>query len=410
MAEKRNDDLSQLRQAFARPERINEGAQLVGNALAMPLVTLRQRQARLQAIRAERKFGAKSDEAKRRNAEAETLGRRREQLTAEIGRQRLPKPPPGDHAGLYGRILRDGTPVPGVMVSAIDERGETRVHSCTGRNGDYVLSFPPDEPTLIEVRDAETPLFRDKSGRPYPAYRSVHRDIELTKGAPICPGEKGTKPGSYVQVPLLIGDKVENAEKTIDALGLKLGSRKARAAKDAGVVLEQDPSAGTQVAAGSEISLVVSTADRRAAAQVGDLTGMSLSRAMAEAARAGVELGAVNLTTDGGRTPKVCGSKPDESGDKVDLTLSSTGGDSVMTEILATLLGVTAEAADMAIGDKGATAAWLKSRDLTNLERIGEALAMDDEALTKRLKLRKAQSIQAARALLQAAASRVRKV
>lgn len=410
MAEKKSNDLEQLRQAFARPERINDGAQLVGNAFAMPMVTIRQRQARLQAIRTEQRLGAKSNESKWRKAEAETLGRRRQQLSAEIARQRLPKPPPGDHAGVYGRVTRDGAPMPGVMVSALDERGESRVHSCTGREGDYVLSFPPDQPTRIEVRDAETLLFRDKSGRRYPPYRAVHRDIELSKGRPICPDDKPTAPGGYVQVPPLIGDKVDNAEKTIAALGLTLGSRKTRRAKDANVVLDQDPISGSQVTAGSEVSLVVSSADDRPATKVGDLAGKSLGQAIADAALAGVEIGAINLTAGGGRTPKVSGSRPDESGEKVDLTLSSSGSDAALIQIVAALLGGTAEAAEMQLGDKSAAAAWLKSRRLTNLEAIGETLAMDDDALTKRLRLGKHQSVGAARALLQAAASRVRKL
>ena len=410
MAEKRSNDLEQLRQAFARPERINEGAQLVGNALAMPLVTLRQRQARLQAIRTEQRLGAKSDEAKRRKAEAETLGRRRQQLTAEIGRQRLPKPPPGDHAGTYGRVTRDGAPMPGVMVSALDEKGESRVHSCTGRDGDYVLSFQPDQPTRIEVRDAETLLFRDKSERRYPPYRAVHRDIELSKGRPICPDDRPSPPGGYVQVPLLIGDKADNAEKTVAALGLTLGSRKTKRAAEAGVVLDQDPSPGSQVAAGSAISLIVSTADDRRAAQVGDLAGKSLSQAVAEAAKAGVEIGALNIISDGARTPRVSESRLDASGERLDLHVSSAGGDAALTQMVATLLAGGSEAADMQLGDKSAMAGWLKSRDLTNLDKIGEALAMEDGALAKRLKLRKAQSVGAARGLLQAALSRVRKI
>jgi len=410
MAEKRSNDLEQLRQAFARPERINDGAQLVGNALAMPLVTLRQRQARLQAIRTEQRLGAKSDEAKRRKAEAETLGRRRQQLSAEIGRQRLPKPPPGDHAGVYGRITRDGNPLPGVMVGALDGEGESRVHSCTGRDGDYILSFQPDQPTRIEVRDGDDLLFRDKSGRRYPAYRAVHRDIELSKGRPICPDDRPSRPGGYVQVPSLIGDKVDNAERTIAALGLKLGSRKAKRAAEAGVVLDQDPVPGTQVAAGSPISLIVSTADDRPAAKVGDLAGKSLSRAVAEAAKAGVGIGALNIIGDGARTPRVSESRPDASGERVDLDVSSAGGDAALTQMVATLLAGGGEATEMQLGDKTAMADWLKSRGLTNLDRIGEALAMEDGALAKRLKLRKAQSVGAARALLQAALSRVRKL
>lgn len=413
MAEKRTNDLEKLQQAFARPERIHDGAMLAGSALVTPLLAVRQRQARMEAARATARRGAAHPETRARQAEAAALAERAGHLAADIGRQRLIKPQVGDQAGLYGRVTRDGAGVPGVAVLALDAQGEALVHSCTGREGDYALSFAPDRPVAIEVRDAAQPLWRDGKGRSYPAYRATHRDIELSKAKPRCPEAEPKEPPAYtpnVQVPNLVTMPVDEAIRSIRALGLEPGKRKAQTSDRPDMVLQQNPVAGTRVAAGAAIDLVVSIADDRPVARVGDLQGKSLARAIGEIEVAGAALGAVNIASGGGRTALVEAAKPDDKGGAIDLHITSSGGDAQLTQVVAAVLATTSEAAELALVGKAAAADWLKRHKLTNLDKIGEALAMEDGALRKRLKLQKDHPVRAVRGVLQAAVSRVRKV
>jgi hypothetical protein len=395
MPDTKISDIDQLQQAFARPERLNDGALLAGSALAMPLLTVRRRQARMEAARTEARLGADHPETKKRHAQAARLATRAEQMATDIGRQTLHKPPLGDQAGLYGRVTRDGAPCPGLMVCVLDEQGEMLVHSCTGRNGDYALSFAPDKPIRIEVRDAEAVLLRDQTGTDYPPYRAVHRDIELSKAKPICPGDKPTDYKGGVQTPNLVGQEIDAAERVLRALGLASGKRRTRKADKDGIVLEQDPVAGTPVAAGSAVDLVISKADEKPASRVPDLVGRSLHQAVGEVLKAGAEIGSVNISSDGGKTAKVQACNPD---------------DSVMGNVMATVLATTAEAAAIGLDSKAAAADWLKTHKLTNIDKVGETLAMEDAALRKHFRMKKDEAVGAVRSLLQAAVSRVRKV
>jgi hypothetical protein len=410
MPEMKMNDLEQLQRAFARPERIADGALLAGSALAMPLVSVRRRQARMEAARAEARLGADHPETKRRHAQAAKLATRAEQLSGEIDRQKLQKPPLGDQAGLYGRVTRDGAPCPALAVAILDEQGEMLVHSCTGRDGGYALSFPPGKKVRIEIRDTDRRLFRDDGASEYPPYRAVHRDIEMSKAKPICPGDKPADYKGAVQVPGLVGMDIGAAERNLRALGLAIGKRRTRKAEKDGIVLEQDPVAGTPVAAGSAVDLVVSKADEKPASRVPDLTGRSLHQAVGEVLKAGAEIGSVNISSDGGKTVKVQASNPDETGDKVHLHVSAGAGDSVMGNVVATVLATTAEAAAIGLGSKAATADWLKKHKLTNIDRIGETLAMEDAALRKHFRMKADEAVGSVRGLLQAAVSRVRKV
>ena len=410
MAENRTSDIEKLREAFARPERISDGAQLVGNALASRLTALRGRQARLEAVRTRARLGADHPETKARQAAALALTTRHDQLTDEIARQRLTKPPLSDQAGLYGRVTSDGAPAPGLAVSALDEQGETIVHSCTGRDGDYVLSFQPDQPVLIEVRDEGRRLFRDDNAYPYPPYRAVQRDIELSKARPACPDDKPADLGGQVTVPNLIGMKEPAAVAALHRLGLIGGKRTQRKGAEPGIVLDHDPEAGATVAAGSAVDLVVSSSEEDGGIKYYDVEGQSLDKALQNLAGSDVKVGEVKVSKDGGKTPKVQTAEPDAEGKTVALTVSAGSGDAHMTQIMAHVLAATPEAEEMSLCTSADAAGWLKRQGLTNRSKVSDALNLDDDGLREHLSLEPHHLIDTVRNLLRHAVDRIREL
>jgi hypothetical protein len=410
MAENRTSDIDKLREAFARPERISEGALLVGNALASRLTALRGKQAGLEAVRTEARLGADHPETKARQAAAGSLAARHDQLTDEIARQRLTKPPLSDQAGLYGRVTRDGAPAPGLAVSALDDQGTTIVHSCTGRDGDYVLSFPPDQAIRIEVRDESKRLFRDDDAFPYPPYRAVQRDIELAKARPACPEDKPADLGGKTGVPNLIGMKEHAAVATLRGLGLAAGKRAFRKGAEPGIVLDHEPPAGATVAAGSAVDLTLSSNEEGGTYNLYDVEGQSLDKALEGLAKSDSTLGEVKVSTDGGKTPKVQAAEPGAEGKTVDLRISAGTGDVHMTRIMASVLATTPEAAEMSLCSRADTADWLKQRNLTNRGKVSDALNLDDDGLREHLSLDPLDPIGTVRSFLRVVIERIREL
>ena len=409
MAEISSRQIEQLQEAFARPERLTEGAALAGGALALPLLAMRRRQAAMEVARTERRLGADHAETKARQAHAQSLALREGNVQKEVARLQLPRPVVDDQAGLYGRVTRKGEPVPGVAVAALDEAGASIAHSCTGHDGGYLLAFPPDQPVSIEVRDENRRLFRDETGVAYPPYRATHRDIELSRAKPVCPDDKPAEPGGRVQVPNLVGMKEEEALRVLDGLGLQPGKRGTRKGPEAGIVVEHDPAAGQSVAAGGAVALIVSTGEDKPARHVPDLTGKSLHQAVQEIKTAGAELGSVSVTSDGGRTPIVRTARPDDKGEKVDLDVSTSGGDAQVMRIVATVLAASPEGAELQLESTPAAMEWLRSHRLASLDDMSKAQALDDAALRRRMRLKPDAPVAPVRGLLNAGIGRVRK-
>ena len=402
--------IEQLQRAFARPERLQDGAMLAGAALALPIMAVRGRQARLEAVRTERRLGRDHPETQARRAAAQSLAGREQQLRKDVARQQLTKPAVDDQAGLYGRVTRRGEPQPGLVVNALGENDEAVAHSCTGSDGGYGLAFPPGQPVRIEVRDENRRLFRDETGLPYPPYRATYRDIELSRAKPICPDDKPAEPGGRIQMPNFVSMKEAAAVRNIEGLGLRVGKRRTRKAREAGLVLDHQPEAGATVKAGQAVELTVSTADDSPAARVPDLTGKSLYQATEAIKESGAEVGAVNVRTDGGRTPLVREARPTETGEKVDLDISTTGGDAQLMSVVATVIAASPEGEAMKFDSRADASEWLRKHRLTSLEEMQKVEALDDAALRKRMRLTSRAPVAPVRSLLLAGIGRVRKI
>jgi hypothetical protein len=447
MAVEQGDNLDRLTELLRQGGRVNDAVGLAGTALAAPLVAVRRRQAALEAVRTERRLGPNHPETAERRAQARIAGARGAEWQQEISRQSLQRPDLGEKAGLYGRVTRDGEPVAGLIITALSDSGDVVARSCTGRDGDYALSLPDGDPVRIELREDSVPIFRDKTGFPYPPYRSTHRHIELSRAQAPCPDDepdaseggstataamtpsaagantantapvppKGEPTGNEqalqpagLQMPNLVGMPASRAAKMIQGLGLEMGDRRTRRGKEADLVLAQEPAAGTPVERGAKVDLVISAAEAAPAKGVGDLTGRTLHQAVTEIGKAGAGIASVTVTTDGAKTPTVVAATPDATGGGVHIEISTTGGNARMMDIAATLIGQSPEGAALGLQGKPAAAEWLARHKLASLADLAEVAAMEDVPVRKRLRLGAQGDIVAARKLLQAVVAKIR--
>lgn len=95
-------------------------------------------------------------------------------------------------------------------------------------------------------------------------------------------------------VPDLVGNDREDAESLLEAAGFTLGSVTEQASdEDAGTILSQDPSAGSEAEKGSAVNIVVSDGSK-AQASVPYLIGRTVSDARSALSNAGLQMGDIS--------------------------------------------------------------------------------------------------------------------
>jgi serine/threonine-protein kinase len=99
---------------------------------------------------------------------------------------------------------------------------------------------------------------------------------------------KGPKP---VAVPNVVGSPFESAESQLRGLGFAVASEEVESEEPAGVVVGQDPGAGTQAAKGSAVTLQVSSGPQ--VSQIPDVTSQTEADATAQLQSSGFEVQAV---------------------------------------------------------------------------------------------------------------------
>jgi hypothetical protein len=100
------------------------------------------------------------------------------------------------------------------------------------------------------------------SASPTPAATSA----QPTSAAPSTTGPPPTSQAAPVPVPPLVGLTTVQARAELDALGLTYRLRFSTSDQPAGTVIQTDPAAGTEVPAGTQITLVIATPPRTTAA------------------------------------------------------------------------------------------------------------------------------------------------
>lgn len=112
--------------------------------------------------------------------------------------------------------------------------------------------------------------------------------------------------GGKLQLPDLSGKTQEDAEASLSQLNLKAKIVKvADDSVEAGLVVDTDPAAGSQVTEGSEISVYVSTGKAEEKVSVPDVTGETLENAKADITSAGLSVGKVTTKDDTGNSADI---------------------------------------------------------------------------------------------------------
>ena len=144
---------------------------------------------------------------------------------------------------------------------------------------------------------------------------------EPAAGTPITSGTSvslviGTaEEGDTVTVPDVVGRTVQEAEKVLKDAGLTLGQRREKPAAPPGAVLDQAPPAGTRVAPGSAVAVVVAVAPADDRVAVPEVVGKTLEDAGKSLEAAGLKPGRVTFR-DEARVDRVLEQAPG-AGDRV---------------------------------------------------------------------------------------------
>jgi serine/threonine-protein kinase len=118
---------------------------------------------------------------------------------------------------------------------------------------------------------------------------------------------KGPKP---ISVPNVVGSPFESAQSQLQGLNFAVAREDVESAEPAGVVVDQDPAAGTQQAKGSVITLQVSSGP--ATSQVPDVTSQTEAQARAQLQRAGFQVQVVEeIVADQSLDGKVLSQDPE---------------------------------------------------------------------------------------------------
>ncbi|HEY7793968.1 MAG TPA: Stk1 family PASTA domain-containing Ser/Thr kinase [Gaiellaceae bacterium] len=118
---------------------------------------------------------------------------------------------------------------------------------------------------------------------------------------------KGPKP---ISVPNVVGSPFESAQSQLQGLNFAVAREDVESAEPAGVVVDQDPAAGTQQAKGSVITLQVSSGP--ATSQVPDVTSQTEAQARAQLQRAGFQVQVVEeIVADQNLDGKVLSQDPE---------------------------------------------------------------------------------------------------
>ncbi len=226
----------------------------------------------------------------------ETQALRSFQLAAQAAEIEVPARIAGT-AVIHGRVFaEDGTPSTDVTVAAIDATGRSQRYACTDAKGYFRLNLPvtPDRSSAVFLQVSgpdQAVLYRDSEAAPLVDQGVTYRQIQLgAAGKPPC-----KEPPQRATMPDLLGQPETVAIATLGRLGLTLGQRLTqRDPERAGLVLSQEPAAGSPIDGKTSVTLVIGVAEAADTVTVPDVVGASRDEAAATLKKAGLEVGAVS--------------------------------------------------------------------------------------------------------------------
>jgi beta-lactam-binding protein with PASTA domain len=196
---------------------------------------------------------------------------------------------------LQGRVLdAQGGPADRLTVSAIDAEGRVRRFTCTDAKGYFRMDLPVQgeaaaKALFLQVSDAgQAVLYRgDETVTPAPGgvvYREIRLSGQRLEPCPV-PPDRATMPS------LLDRPEVE-AVAILGRLGLKVGQRLTQRAPDrAGLVISQEPAAGTPITSATSVTLVIGTVEQGDTVAVPDVVGRTVPEAERLLKEVGLKLG-----------------------------------------------------------------------------------------------------------------------
>lgn len=259
MAKFELDRIDALVKGLTTARLLDSGA-LAGTGLVAPLVTLRARSARRDLTRLEMRDGPESDTVKRQTDLVAVLDSRSVEIVDDLERRLGPQVEAGaDEAVIDGRVMQRGKAVAAATVSiGVGDKGSSQ--AVTGRDGRFSIAIPAGADVRLAVAVGDQTIFRDDNALAYPAGYRAYRTIDLDDAGPV--RDDGVPDEGSVEVPMLIGDEREKAEKRLAEAGLKIG-RVTLVAGKVGVIVGQAPKAGAKVKLGDAVALRVGKGEDR---------------------------------------------------------------------------------------------------------------------------------------------------
>jgi beta-lactam-binding protein with PASTA domain len=197
---------------------------------------------------------------------------------------------------LHGRVFDEkGAPADQLTVSAIDAEGGVRRFTCTDAKGYFRMDLPVQgddaapKALFLQVSDADQAvLYRgDEALTPVPAgvvYREIYLSGQRLEPCPI-PPDRATMPN-------LLDRPEAVAVAILGRFGLKVGQRLTQRAPDrVGLVISQEPAAGTPITTTTSVTLVIGTVEQGDTVPVPKIVGRTVEEAEKLLKEASLRLG-----------------------------------------------------------------------------------------------------------------------
>lgn len=231
-------------------------------------------------------------------------------LNAEIDRVSIPAPAGDERTWtVYGFVRDQELRGQSNLTVALFDRSNRWIdavgHACTDSRGYFQLHYAPaGEPAAERFREVfihvsnskQEVLYRDKKPMKAAIGAVLYREIVLGDDCATCqppPGDTDEPPPAPATVPNVVGTPEETAKARLKKAGFAAkSSTRGVASKQVGQVLEQKPEGGVRAARGSEVAIVVGTAEPRLA--VPDVVGQTLRDAKTILENAGFVAGKID--------------------------------------------------------------------------------------------------------------------
>lgn len=289
---------------------------------------------------------------------------------------------------LHGRVFdQQGAPAEQLTVSAIDAEGGVRRFTCTDAGGYFRMDLPANDASLkalfLQVSDADQAvLYRgDEALSPAPG-GILYREIRLS-GARLepCP-----IPPDRATMPHLLDRPEAEAIAILGRLGLKMGQRLTQRAPDrVGLVISQEPAAGTPITPTTSVTLVIGTVEQGDTVAVPNIVGQTVPEADGLLQDVGLSLGRRSEKT-GAPVGTVLDQSPAAGtrvspGTAVNVVVAVAPPDErvVVPEVIGTFL----QEAEVILKDTGLRVGRVSFRDDDRVDRVLEQTPKAGERVAK---------------------------